>query len=155
MAEQRPEQVLICRSLGKLRRARTLRVHRRAADEEDLVLTTSSRAEQADEAASATTRLFLALMKHDDQIRSLVTEVVPEAFPWVRFLPREDVQAFVVELVDALEGAEALRNPAPVAQVITSWRHTAEAHADPELLAVLQCDGDDFGPVPAPGAADA
>ncbi|NIH85554.1 hypothetical protein [Amycolatopsis granulosa] len=42
-------------------------------------------------------------MKHNDQARTLVTEVALEAFPRVRFLPRADVQAFVVGLVDTLE----------------------------------------------------
>jgi hypothetical protein len=128
--------------------SRSLRVHRRA--EEDLVLTTTSRAEQVGETISATTKLFVAMMKHDDRARALATEVVPEAFPWVRFLPADDVRTFVMELVDALAGGEALDNFAPVAQVVTAWRHTAEIHADPDLRRALRQDGDDLGPVPEP-----
>jgi fermentation-respiration switch protein FrsA (DUF1100 family) len=79
-------------------------------------------------------------MQHDDRVRALVTEVMPTAFPWVRFLPEQDVRAFVVELVAALEGAESLQNPAAVAQVVTAWQHTAEVHADPELLTILRQD---------------
>jgi hypothetical protein len=89
-------------------------------------------------------------MQHDDRVRSLVTDVMPAAFPWVRFLSKQGVQAFVVELVAALEGAESLQNPAPVAQVVTAWQHTAEVCADPELLTILRQDGEDFGPVPMP-----
>jgi hypothetical protein len=131
---------------------RSLRVHRRG-NEEDLVLTTASRAEQVDEAMSATTKLFVALMEQP-QVVTLVTEVLPVAFPWVRFLPKEDVQAFVVDLVGTLKAAESLDNPAPVAMVVTGWRHTAEIYADPELLAALtqDLDGEDFGPVPEPPA---
>src|SRR4051812_27825543 len=70
-----------------------LRIRRRG-DEEDLVLTTASRAAQESEVASATTKMFLALMRHDDQARTLATEVLPEAFPWVHFLPTEDVRTF-------------------------------------------------------------
>jgi hypothetical protein len=45
-----------------------------------------------------------------------------------------------------------LDSSAPVAQLIIAWQHTAEVHADPELLAVLTSDsGEDYGPVPAPG----
>lgn len=84
---------------------------------------------------SATTKMFVALMRHDDDARSLVIDIVPEAFPWVRFLPTEDVRAFVFELVDTLRAADALENAAPVVQLITEWRHTAEVHADPELAA--------------------
>jgi hypothetical protein len=131
---------------------RSLRVHRR--DGEDLVLTTASRVEQEAEVSSATATLFLALMRHDDGFRTLMLDVMPEAFPWVRFLPRDDVREFAVELVETLRAAESLHNPAPVAQVVTSWRHTAEVHADPQLLTILNRDGDDFGAVPAPAAAE-
>ncbi|MGH3517398.1 MAG: hypothetical protein ACRDQ7_08280 [Haloechinothrix sp.] len=133
-------------------RSRSLRVHRRGVNEEDLVLTTASRAAQVTEVSSAATKLLLALMQHDDRVRTLVTDVVPKVFPWVRFLPKEDVRTFVVELVDALEGADALDNPAPAAQVIAAWRHTAEVHADPELLSILTSDGEDLGAVPESAA---
>jgi hypothetical protein len=132
--------------------SRTLLVHRRG-DEEDLVLTTASRAREVREVVSTTTALFVALMQHSESVRDLVTEVMPKAFPWVRFLPREDMQAFVVELVQTLEAADSLGTPAPVTQLISEWQHTAEVHADPGLLAILQEDGEDFGDVPAPGAA--
>ncbi|MCO1582259.1 hypothetical protein M8C13_41585 [Crossiella sp. SN42] len=134
--------------------SRSVRVHRRG-DEEDLVLVTASRAAEVREVVSTTTALFVALMQHSAEVRDLVTEVMPTAFPWVRFLPREDVRAFVVELVDILEAANSLGNPAPVVQLITEWRHTAEVHADPELLATLRKDGEDLGEVPAPEATRA
>src|SRR2546423_856090 len=138
-------------TVAKLQRSpsRSLRVRRRG-DDEDLVLVTARRAAEVTEVASATTRMFLALMKHDDQARTLATEVLPEAFPWVRFLPAEDVRTFVVELLETMRAAESLHNPAPVAQVVHSWRHTAEVYADPELLKILTQDGEDFGPVPEP-----
>jgi MoxR-like ATPase len=75
---------------------------------------------------------------------------MPEAFPWVRFLPTEEVRAFVLELVSALRAPDAVENPAPVVQVISAWRSTAEIHADPELAAILSTDGSDHGPVPQP-----
>jgi hypothetical protein len=139
-------------TVAKLSEPRGRRLLVRRRDDEDLVLTTASRAEQDLEFASATTRMFVALMSHDDGVRTLVTEVMPEAFPWVRFLPTEDVRAFVVELVETMKAAEGLDNPAPVIQVITEWRHTAEVHADPELLAILRQPAKDHGPVPAPTA---
>jgi hypothetical protein len=130
---------------------RSVRVHRRG-DEEDLVLVTASRAAEVREVVSTTTKLFVALMQTDGRVRNLVTDVMPKAFPWVRFLPRKDLQAFVVELVDVLEAAESLGNPAPVTQLITEWRHTAEVYSDPKLLAIRQQDVEDFGEVPEPGA---
>ena len=80
----------------------------------------------------------MALVRHGEAARSLVIDVVPEAFPWVRFLPTEDVRAFVLEFVDTLRAADALANVAPVVQVITEWRHTAEVHADPEFAARIR-----------------
>lgn len=138
-------------TVAKLRGSRDLRLHRR--DAEDLVLTTAARAEQNEEFVSATTRLFVALMQHDQQARALLLDVVPEAFPWVRFLPREDVQAFLVEMVDTLRAVEELGSPAPVVQVITEWRHTAEVYADPEVFAAITQDGKDYGTVPTPPAS--
>lgn len=132
---------------------RVLVVRRR--DAEDLVLTTASRAEQAREASSATARLFVAMMQHDPQIQDVATDVVPEVFPWVTFLSHKEIRAFVVELVSTMKAAESIDNPAPVAQVIDAWRHTAEVLADPELAAALSAPSDeDFGPVSAPGARE-
>jgi hypothetical protein len=131
-------------------RGQTLRLRRR--DAEDLTLTTASRAEQEHTVVSATTRMFVALMQHDEAARSLLVDVVPEAFPWVRFLPTQEVRAFVLELVETLRSADALNNPAPVVQVIAAWQHTAEVHADPDLAARIHLLEGDFGPVPPPAA---
>ncbi|POX99125.1 hypothetical protein C3469_01110 [Mycobacterium kansasii] len=128
---------------------RPLRVRRR--DAEDLVLTTASRAAQEREAASATSRLFVAMMRHGRGARDLVNEALSEAFPWVAFLSRAEVHEFVDELVATMRAADSIDNPAPVAQLIESWRHTAEVLADPELAAVLTAPSDgDYGRVPAP-----
>lgn len=139
-------------TIAKLKssRTRSLRLHRR--DDEDLVLTTATRAEQENTVVSATTRMFVALMQRDEAARSLLVDVVPEAFPWVRFLPTEEVRAFVLELVATLRAADAVENPAPVVQVISAWQSTAQVYADPELAAILSADGADFGPVPPPPA---
>jgi hypothetical protein len=129
--------------------SRALVVRRR--DAEDLVMTTASRAAQAREASSATSRIFIALMQRDPHVRDLVTDVVPEIFPWVAFLSRDEIREFVVELVSTMKAAESIDNPAPVAQVIDAWRHTAEVLADPELAVVLGSPSDDdYGTVPMP-----
>ncbi|MFC9519174.1 DUF6247 family protein [Nocardiaceae bacterium NPDC056970] len=138
-------------TVERLRRspAQSLRVRRR--DAEDLVLTTAARAELEHTAASVTTRLLVALMRRDPRAGESVTDVLPEVFPWVAFLSPEEVQEFVVELVETLRAAESLDNPAPVVQVIHTWRHTAEVLADPELAALLAAATDeDHGAAPAP-----
>lgn len=130
---------------------RVLVVRRR--DAEDLVLTTASRAGQARAASSATSRLLVSLMQHDPHVADPVAEVAPQVFPWVAFLSREETREFVDELVSTMKAADSIDNPAPVAQVIETWRHTAEVLADPELAAVLTAPSNaDYGPVPNPGA---
>lgn len=127
-----------------------LRLRRR--DAEDLVLTTVSRREQEQSVVSAATRLAVALMRQIDGLgQEQLLKVLPEVFPWVRFLPAEDMRLFLDEFVGTLHAVEDLDNIAPVAQLITEWRHTAEVHADPELAAILSQDADDYGPVPEPG----
>jgi hypothetical protein len=94
--------------------------------------------------------MFVALMQHDEAARSLLVDVVREAFPWVRFLPTQDVRAFVLELVQTLHAADALDNPAPVVQVITTWQYTAEVHADPDLAARTHLFEGDLGRISDP-----
>ncbi|MET8514346.1 DUF6247 family protein [Streptomyces sp. NPDC005077] len=137
-------------TLATLRGARRIVLRRRGA--EDLVLTTATRAKQDHEVMGATSRMFVEMMRTPAG-RSLVLDVLPATFPWTRYLPAHDVREFSVELVDALGAATQLDNIAAVAQLITEWRHTAEAHADPELYAALTTDsGEDFGSAPEPRA---
>ncbi|MFE7245967.1 hypothetical protein [Streptomyces sp. NPDC057580] len=131
-------------TLAALRSARRIRLRRR--DDEDLVLTTAARAEQDSTVLGATTRMFVEMMRTPEG-RTLVLDVLPATFPWVRYLPAHDVRDFSVELVGALGAAADLDSTAAVAQLITEWRHTAEVHADPELYAALTTDsGEDHGP---------
>jgi hypothetical protein len=138
-------------TLAALRGARRIRLRRR--DDEDLVLTTAARADQDSAVLGATSRMFVEMMR-TTQGRTLVLDVLPATFPWVRYLPAHDVREFSVELVGALGAAADLDSTAAVAQLITEWKHSAEVHADPELYAALTTDsGEDYGPVPEPGAA--
>ncbi|MDD9383083.1 hypothetical protein M8Z33_41855 [Streptomyces sp. ZAF1911] len=73
---------------------------------------------------------------------------------WLRYLPAYDMQDFFDELVNALGAPAVPDKTAAVAQLITEWQHTAEVYADPKLKAALTADnGEDYGPVPEPGAA--
>ncbi|MQY16408.1 hypothetical protein SRB5_66070 [Streptomyces sp. RB5] len=81
----------------------------------------------------------------------LLVGMLPDALPWVRFLPEPDLRAFADELVDTMREADTVGNNACVAQTLITWQHTAEVHSDPELLAVLMRDhAEDYGPVPNP-----
>lgn len=137
------------RTLARLEDSRSLLLRRR--DGEDLVLTTASRAEQDRTVVSAATRMLLAMARREPGSMELLLDLLPDAFPWVRFLPEPDLHAFAVELVDAMRAADSVGNNASVAQLLVEWQHTAEVHSDPELLAALTRDhGDDYGPVPDP-----
>ena len=88
-------------------------------------------------------------MKTDKGARALLL-ALPEVFPWVRFLPRDDVRAFLVEMVDTMNACADLGNVAALAPVIAAWQDTAEIYSDPELLkaATAELDGTDYGEVP-------
>ncbi len=126
---------------------RRLRLERR--DGADLILESAERAEAEAEAVNVTTRLFMALISRDESAR-MVLLALPDVFPWVQFLPREDVQAFMVELVKTARACAELGNMAPLEPIIAAWRGTAEIHADPELRAAATAalDGTDYGAVP-------
>lgn len=77
--------------------------------------------------------------------------VLVNAYPWIRALPEPDVHTFAAELMDAMGDGESVANAAAVSQLLIAWQHTAEAWADPDVLAALTKVHDgDYGPVPAP-----
>ena len=126
---------------------RRLRLDRR--DGGDLILESAARAEAEDEALSMASRLFFSLMKDDQGARALLL-ALPEVFPWVRFLPTDDVRGFLGELVETIRAAADLGNVAAIDPVVAAWKGTAEIYSDPELLkaATAPLDGTDYGPVP-------
>jgi hypothetical protein len=125
----------------------SVRVRGRSQEEDDLVLLTARHAEDISTAASAMTRLLVGLTQTAPE---QLVGVLPHAFPWVRYLPADEQRSFATDLVNVLRAAESADNPAVVVQRIVEWRHTAEIHADPHLLAVLQQEGQDLGEVPRP-----
>ncbi|MFI8392119.1 hypothetical protein [Streptomyces sp. NPDC085540] len=136
-------------TLARLKESPRLLLHRR--DGEDLVLTTAARAEQDQTVVSAATKMLSAMARREPGSMELLLDILPEAFPWVRFLPEPDVHAFAVELVDTMRAADSIGNNASVAQLLIAWQHTAEVHSDPVLLSALTTDhGADYGPVPDP-----
>jgi hypothetical protein len=97
---------------------------------------------------------LLAGLVRTDNIEAL-RQALPEALPWSTFLPTEDIDTMLNELVDTARGAMALDNLAPIATLLTQWRHSAEIYADPDLLAAVTHEPEgDLGPVPVPEAAE-
>jgi hypothetical protein len=135
------------RTTGRLAEVRALRLRRRDAD--DLVLMPAGRAAQEGEVIDITARLLAGVLEEAGP--DVVRKVLPAVLPWVRFLPADAVDEMVSEFIDTTHAAAEVNNPAPVAQLLAAWRHTAEIYADPELHAVLSRPHDgDHGPVPAP-----
>lgn len=126
---------------------RRLRLERR--DGKDLILESAERSEAKDNALRLSGNLFKHLMKTSGGARA-VHRALPEVFSWVRFLPKQDVQAFLVEFVGTLEACAEIGNVAALMPVITAWQETAEIYSDPELLkdATAPLDGTDYGEVP-------
>ncbi|MFJ7911805.1 hypothetical protein [Kitasatospora sp. NPDC096204] len=96
------------------------------------------RVEQMERDASVvdlTSRALAALVRTGNV--AVLRQALPEALPWCTFLPEEDIDTLLAELVHTARGAVALDNLAPIALLLTQWKHSAEVHADPALLAVL------------------
>lgn len=130
---------------------RAQRVHVTRRDGEDLYLTTARHDQQREETAEVTARLFSALIRSDAGVGA-VLRALPEVFPWVRHLSREEAQEFVADLIDATRDVVELDVHTNLHRVIVEWRATARILADPELTAQLTrpLPGDDFGEVAAP-----
>ncbi|SDO42549.1 hypothetical protein [Actinacidiphila guanduensis] len=134
---------------GRLAAVRALRLRRR--DAEDLALMSVAQLEQDAVVVDFSARLMAGLVRSGNSLA--LRQALPDALPWATFLPDDDVDTLLAELVATVQGAVALDNLAPIALLLTQWRHTAEVHADPALHALLVREPDgDFGPVPAPGS---
>ncbi|WP_204013489.1 hypothetical protein [Sphaerimonospora thailandensis] len=135
----------------RLDAVRALRLRRRDAG--DLALMRVDQMERDATVVDFTTRLLAGLVRTGNI--AALRQALPEALPWSTFLPAEDIDAFLAELVDTARGAVALDNLTPIALLLTQWRHSAEIYADPALSAILTREPDgDLGPVAVPEASE-
>jgi hypothetical protein len=131
----------------RLDTVRALRLRRRGAG--DLALMRIEQLERDESVLEFSARLLAGLVRSENI--EVIRRLLPDALPWVTFLPEVDFDAFVTELVAVTRGAAALGNLAPVAVLLTQWRHSAEIYADPVLLEILTREPEgDLGPAPAP-----
>lgn len=136
---------------GRLDTVRVLRLRRR--DAADLALIRADQVERDSTVILFTAALLGGLVRHGN--RMVVRGALIDALPWTTFLPEDDLEQFVTELIKVASGAAVLENLAPIAQLLTQWRHSAEIYADPDLLHSLTREPEgDLGPVPRPGDAD-
>ena len=131
----------------RLDAVRALRLRRRDAG--DLALMRIEQLERDESVVDFTARLLAGLVRAENV--AVIRKLLPDALPWVTFLPEGDFDAFVAELVTVAQGAAELGNLAPVAVLLTQWRHSAEVFADPVLLEILSREPEgDLGSVPTP-----
>lgn len=107
----------------------------RRRDAGDLALMRVDQMERDASVVDFTSRPLAGLVRTEN-IEAL-RQALPEALPWSTFLPAEDVDTLLAELVDTARGAVALDNLAPIALLLTQWRHSAEIYAYPAPLAIL------------------
>jgi len=131
----------------RLGSVRALRLRRRDAG--DLALMRIEQLERDGTVVRFAVHLLAGLVRSGNT--DVLRRLLPDALPWLTFLPEADFEAFVTELVTVAGGAAELGNLAPVAVLLTQWRHSAEIYADPALLEILTAEPEgDLGPVPAP-----
>jgi hypothetical protein len=136
----------------RLGSVRALRLRRR--DAEDLALMRIDQLERDGTVRNFVAHLLASLVRSGNA--EVIRRLLPDALPWLTFLPEEDFDAFVTELVTVARGAADLGNLAPVAVLLTQWRHSAEVYADPVLLERLTAEPEgDLGPVPVPPGTQA
>lgn len=133
----------------RLSRVRALRLRRRGAG--DLALMRADQAERDGVVVDFTARLLAGLVRSEPV--DVVRRAVAEALPWATFLPNDDLDQLVSELVKVAQAAASLENLAPLAVLLTQWRHTAEVYADPALLDMVTREPEgDLGPAVPPAA---
>lgn len=106
----------------------------RRRDGADIHITLKTRHDTRDLAFDALTQLLRQLISREPES---AVDAAADAFPWSSFLPPEGRTQFLQEFTRTMAGAAALDNYAPVVQLLTEWRATAEVYADPDLLAQL------------------
>lgn len=107
----------------------------RRRDEPDLRLTRADREAERTETFAAIGRALRNLAVHNP---AALGEALIDAFPWLEFLPSTDRRLFRDEFTRIVAAAAAVDNFAPLGQLLSEWRATAEVHADPKLARRLR-----------------
>ncbi|MBU3059968.1 hypothetical protein KO481_00265 [Nocardia sp. NEAU-G5] len=85
--------------------------------------------------------------------RQMAEDVFAEELPWLTWLPVENRHEAVRELLDDLLAGADTGHYLPFLRDLIAWKHTAEIHTDPALVAELSGSFDkaDFVEVERPG----
>jgi hypothetical protein len=107
----------------------------RRRDEPDLRLTLADREAARSSAVAALGRALRNMAVHNPKA---LVDSLTDALPWLEFLPPKDRQLFIEEFSRVMVASAELDNYAPVSQLLSEWRATAEIHADPRLARRLK-----------------
>jgi hypothetical protein len=88
---------------------------------------------RAEEAAS----ILSAALDVVSDLTERLPELLAQRYPWIRFLPVEGRTTFAREYVETLQACASIGNTTRLDEMLSSWKATAEIHADPRLLANL------------------
>lgn len=136
---------------GRLSSVRALRLRRRGAA--DLALMPVEQLERDAVVVDFTSRLLAVLARSENS--AILRQAIEHSLPWTTFLPSDDLDLMLDELIATAAGAAALDNLAPIAILLEQWKHSAEVFADPELHAMVTREPEgDLGAVPVPETAD-
>ena len=141
------------RVIRQLEKSARVVIERRDAD--NLVLMNAARAEEDSEGVEIVAHvLSKALAEIPSQV---FAQALEERLPWVRFLPKNERDAFTREFLATAEASASAGSTAALARLIHEWRATAEIWSDPSLANELRraLPAPSGGPVqpprPAPG----
>jgi len=119
-------------------------------NDEDLVLSTVWRQNYREEATTVAAGALRSLARsHPD----LVASALVDELPWLSWLPEDEEAECVKQMIIDLAAGASVKSYRAFFQHLIQWKHTAEIHADPELLAEITrpLTGPEYGPVPRPG----
>jgi hypothetical protein len=72
------------------------------------------------------------------EIPDRLPEILTRRFPWIRFLPEREQRRFAREFVETLHACASIGKTARLAELVHSWKSTAQIYADPTLASDLK-----------------
>ncbi len=109
----------------------------RRRDGHDLLLVRADREERVRETVAAASSMLAHMARthlHE------MADGLPDALPWLRILPRDDLERFTKEFVEIAEACGSLGSFDRLGVLLAEWRNTAYAWSCPGVLRALQAD---------------
>jgi hypothetical protein len=111
--------------------------------EDDLVLTTSSRAAANEAGTNIAARVVQSLATNSPD---LLQSVLGNELSWLYWLPKTEMHKCLEDLSGNLAAGLQTGNLVPFGQAMEAWKSTAEVWSDPELAASLRQEFAGDGP---------